>query len=111
MSWGLRSTIVSLAGAVALALTATGAARTPVASAAGSCSVGSGYGYGYTYLTSLSVHNTSCSNGRHIVHKHGKVSGWHCNTQRLSTSPVQYQDRVTCTSGSAKVVWTFTQNR
>lgn len=110
MPRGLRRIIVLVVAGAALAVAAVAAARTPVATIAGNCSVGSGEGYGYTYLTSLTVHNTNCSTGRHVAHKHGRVSGWHCGKHRLSTSPVQYQDRETCTNGSRKVVWTFTQN-
>jgi hypothetical protein len=105
------SALVSI-GAVASAGIASSAlaAPAPAAHAAASCGVGNGKGYGYTYLTSLTVTHTSCSTGKAVAKKHGHVSGWHCSTKRLATSPVQYQARVTCTSGSRRVVWTFTQN-
>jgi hypothetical protein len=103
--------VLPLATAAALIFGAgTSAASAPRAHAAGSCNVGSGTGYGYSYLTSLTVRNTSCGTGKHLAKKHGNVSGWSCHKKRLDTSPVQYDDRETCTSGSAKVVWTFTQN-
>jgi hypothetical protein len=85
-------------------------AHQPVAHAAASCGVGSGLGYGYTYLTSLTVRGTSCSTGRHVVKHHGKVSGWHCTKKRLATNPTQYQERETCTKGSRRVKWTYSQN-
>ena len=92
-------------------LTATGAlAHAPRAHAAGSCGIGSGHGYGYTYLTSLKVTKTSCATGRSVAKHHGHVKGWKCSTKRLATSPVQYESRVTCKSGSRQVVWTFSQN-
>jgi hypothetical protein len=92
-------------------LTATGAlARAPRAHAAGSCGIGSGHGYGYTYLTSLKVTKTSCATGRSVAKHHGHVRGWKCSTKRLAASPVQYEARVTCKSGSRQVVWTFSQN-
>jgi hypothetical protein len=45
-----------------------------------------------------------------VVHKRGKLRGWHCSKKRLDTSPVQYDERVTCKSGRRLVKWTFTQN-
>jgi hypothetical protein len=92
-------------------LSATGAfAHGPRAKAAASCGVGSGHGYGYTYLTSLKVTRTSCATGKSVAKHHGHVKGWKCSTKRLGTSPVQYESRVTCKSGSRQVVWTFSQN-
>jgi hypothetical protein len=91
-------------------MSAAGSTRRPVAVAARSCSIGNYYGYGYSYLTSLSVRNTNCGTGRYLARKHGHVRGWRCSKKRLDTSPVQYDDRETCTRRSAKVVWTFTQN-
>jgi hypothetical protein len=96
--------------ALPLAATASASSRGPIARAARNCSVGRGNGYGYSYLTSLTVHNTSCATGEHLAHKHGRVGGWHCSKKRLDTSPVQYDDRETCTSGSARVVWFFAQD-
>jgi hypothetical protein len=93
-----------------LPVPATASNSRPVAVAARSCSIGNYHSYGYSYLTSLSVRNTSCGTGRHVAHRHGHISGWRCAKKRLDTSPVQYDDRETCTRGRAKVVWTFTQN-
>lgn len=110
-----RVTVVMLVstGAVAsggLVSASTAAAHGRAAHVASACGVGSGLGYGYTYLTSLSVTHTGCATGRSVAKKHGHVSGWHCSTKRLATSPVQYQARVTCTSGKRRVVWTYSQN-
>ncbi len=77
---------------------------------AGACSVGTGHGYGYSYLTSLKAFRTSCSTGRALAKRHGHEGGWSCKRIRLDTSPVQYDNRVTCLSGQRKVVWTYTQN-
>jgi hypothetical protein len=109
MSRGFRWTFVLVISIAALSA-GSAVARSQVAHVAGGCSVGNGLGYGYTYLTSLTAHNTGCSTARHVAKKHGHVGGWSCSKHRLSTSPVQYQDRETCKSGSRKVVWTFTQN-
>jgi len=85
-------------------------AHEPVARIAANCSVGSGRGDGYTYVTSLSVRHASCSAGKSLVKHHGSVRGWRCTKKRLATSPVQYQERETCTHGSRSVVWGYTQN-
>ncbi len=103
--------VLAAAGPAAAAPSAqTPSAQTPSAHAAQSCGVGAGHGYGYSYLTSLTVTRTSCATGRTVAHHHGHVSGWHCAGKRLATSPVQYDKRVTCTSGARLVRWTFVQN-
>jgi len=110
--WATVAVLIST-GTVAcagLSSAALASAHGPVAHAAGSCSVGSGRGYGYTYLDTLSVTRTSCATGKSVAKKHGHVTGWHCSTKRLATSAVQYQSRVSCSSGARRVVWTFTQN-
>ncbi len=111
MSHRFRSVVVAVSLSVALSASAVALASAPVAHTAGSCGVGSGHGYGYTYLTSLSVHRTSCANGKRIAGKHGHVSGWHCSKHQLASSPVQNQARETCSSGSRQVKWTYTQNK
>ncbi len=104
--------MVGLTVAAAALLAATGAlAHSPAARMASNCGVGSGTGYGYTYLTSLTVKRTSCANGKSVAKHHGSVKGWRCSTKKLASSPVQVQDRETCTSGSRQVVWTYTQNK
>ncbi len=99
---------------LALAVTAVGSAgataSNPVAQKAGTCSVGNGRGYGYSYLTYLWVYRTSCSTGRSLAHKHGRAHGWRCSRRILDRSPVQYDARMTCHSGSRQVQWTYTQN-
>ena len=94
----------------ALALAAPASSHTRASAAASRCNVGSGQGYGYSYLTSLSVSGVSCGTGRAVAKKHGRVRGWSCHQKRLDTSPVQYDERVSCTSGHASIAWTFTQN-
>jgi hypothetical protein len=92
-----------LGGAVAVA-------HEPAARAAASCGVGKGRGLGYTYVTSITVRATNCVTGKNVVKHHGHVSGWRCTTKRLATSLTQYEARETCTSGSRRVVWNYSQN-
>jgi hypothetical protein len=101
----VSATAAFLGGAVAVS-----AAHEPDARAAANCGVGSGRSLGYTYVTSLTVRGTSCSTGKNLAKHHGHVSGWSCKNKRLATNPVQYQGRETCTSGSRRVVWTYSQN-
>jgi hypothetical protein len=110
MSRRFRLIIPALVAVLGLAAASAAPAHYVRAHAARGCGVGSGHGYGYTYLTSLTVHNTSCSTGKSVAKHHGHFPGWHCSTKRLATSPVQYDSRVTCHSGSRQVIWTFTQN-
>jgi hypothetical protein len=85
-------------------------AHAPSATIAKTCGVGTGEGYGYAYLTSLTVHDTTCSVGISLVRHKGKVHGWKCVKKVLAQSPVQVQGRMTCTSRGRKVVYGFTQN-
>ena len=94
------------AGIAAGAASASG----PVAHAAGTCGIGNSRGYGYSYLTSLWVSNTSCKTGRTIALHHGG-SGWSCKKTTLDSSRVQYDARVSCSKGSGRIKWTYTQNR
>lgn len=110
MSRALRSTIVLLSVSAALVASAAATARQPVARAAKTCSHGNGLTYGYTYVTSITVRRTTCTTANKVVKRHGRVSGWHCGKKRLMSSPTQYVDRETCTSGSRRVQWVFSQN-
>jgi hypothetical protein len=102
-------TIVLATSVVVLATAAVAPASPPRAGTASGCGVGRGQGFGYTYLTSLSVKGIGCASGRSVV-KHRGGRGWRCAKQRLASSPVQYDDRETCKSGSRQVQWTFTQD-
>jgi hypothetical protein len=102
------SAALAASGLVAAALAASGGAA--VAHAAKTCSIGSGRQFGYTYVTSLTASGASCSTATKLVKAHGRKAGWSCSVKRLATSPIQYQARETCVSGSRKVVWGFSQN-
>jgi hypothetical protein len=106
----VRSLLLGLIAAAVAGTAAAASIGAPLGQIAANCSIGTGRGYGYSYLTSLSVARTSCAVGRTVARHHGHVSGWKCTKKRLDTSPVQYDDRETCTSGRRLVRWTFTQN-
>jgi len=108
----VRGLKVAMAALLATGIAAAGAAATgPLAHAAGSCGMGNTRGYGYSYLTSLWEKNTTCKLARTIAKDHGHYSGWSCKKTTLDSSPVQYDARVTCTSGNRQVKYTYTQNR
>jgi hypothetical protein len=110
MSGGIRWSVALVFVLTALAATPTAFARGPVAHVAGRCSVGSGRGYGYSYLTYLWVSRISCSTGKYVARHHGKVRGWRCTKTILDRSSVQYDAKVSCSSGRRQVRWIFTQN-
>jgi hypothetical protein len=108
------------AGAVAASVIAAGSLLGAVGARAGtvpataraaqSCSVGSGEGYGYTYLTSLNVSRVSCTFGRRLVRHKGHLAGWSCRRRILGRDAVQYDARMSCSSGRRHVIYTYTQN-
>jgi hypothetical protein len=105
------SAVIAAGALVAVVPAGAGArAHAPAVHAAAACSVGTGEGYGYAYLTSLTVHDTTCSVGFSLVRHKGKVHGWKCVKKVLAQSPVQVEGRMTCTGGARKVVYGFTQN-
>ncbi|MCW2966999.1 MAG: hypothetical protein JWM71_771 [Solirubrobacteraceae bacterium] len=82
--------------------------------------------FGPTYVTSVKVHGIGCAAGKAVVKSfqtcrraHGgvkgrcphsvSVRGFHC-TENRSTIPSQFTSKVTCASGSRRVVHTYTQN-
>jgi hypothetical protein len=109
----------------AATLTATAAAGGgPTATAAATCSVkGKERSLGPTYVTSLSTTGVSCAKGRSVVRSyyrcrvrsggrkgrcHSRVQGFSCTETRESI-PTQFDARVRCRKGSARVNHTYTQ--
>ncbi|MDX6521629.1 MAG: hypothetical protein QOF08_2234 [Gaiellales bacterium] len=123
-SSGLRHGVIALAAAASLGAAALPAAAAPAAHAAGSCSAPRYPGNGY--FTSLRVTRTSCAKGRKVARAHyhcrtahgvsGRchhaVLGYHCTEYRPASAriPTQYNSRVTCKSGSRRVVFVYQQN-
>lgn len=119
----LALSVAALASAAVVP--AHGAAASPTAHASRSCSLAGSYrSLGPTYVTSLSVRNTSCATGKRVVRAyyrcriasggrrgrcHHRVLGFRCS-ERRSSSPVQFDARVTCSSGSRRVTHVYTQN-
>lgn len=96
----------------------------PTATAAATCSVGSGRHMGPTYLLRLSVRGTSCRTGKRVVRafygcrvRHGgadgrcrsRVLGFRCSERRSSAIRTQFDARVSCAKGSARVSHSYTQ--
>jgi hypothetical protein len=110
------------ASVVALALAAAPGAQAAAASTA--CSVkGKEQKLGPTYVTKVTAKGTSCTSALKLVKayykcrtaKNGpagrctKVSGYACRETRTS-SPTQFDAKVTCTSGKKAVAHNYTQN-
>jgi hypothetical protein len=105
-----RIALIGAVGAAALAFVGSAAAGPPTARTAATCSVGTGEGYGYTYLTSLSVKGTTCATGKTVVRHKGRLQGWRCTKKVLQRSGIQYVARESCSSGSRRVTYVYTQN-
>jgi hypothetical protein len=118
---------------IALTLVAAGAVLVPSAASgdgsdalsAAACKVpGGGRGLGPTYVTSLRVSGTSCSSGVRLVKAYyrcrsrdggrrgtckGKVNGYRCSERRSNVIRTQFDARVSCRKGSARVNHAYTQ--
>jgi hypothetical protein len=119
----LRSlAVLASAGVVALLALGSSAGAQPTAGAARSCSPPKYPGLGY--FTSLEVSRVSCATGRKVTlahyrcrTRHGKkgrcssrVLGYSCKEGTRNSIPTEYNARVTCKSGTRKVVYTYQQN-
>ena len=112
--------------ALCMILASTAAASGPTATASKTCklSLNQQRHSGATYLVQLSVSGVSCSTGLKVEkafqscrkstagHRTCKrrVLGYKCAQKVLDSSRTQYDAKVTCTSGSRKVVFIYTQN-
>lgn len=80
---------------------------------------------GLGYFTSMTVTKTGCSTGKKVALGHykcrvknggkkgycrAKVSGFRCTESKRNAIPTEYNARVTCKKGSAKVVFTYQQD-
>jgi hypothetical protein len=104
------------------------ASSQPLAHAASSCAHALAPHYrklGPTYTETLNVSGTSCATGLKLVtaynrcrlksggvkgYCHSKVLGFRCSEKRPATSPDQFIAKVTCTSGRARVTFTYSEN-
>jgi hypothetical protein len=112
--------VVALMAVLALGISSTAAAA-PTASAAASCSAPKYPGNGY--FTSLKTSGTGCKRGKSVALGHyrcrvkkgrsgrcsSRVLGYSCRERRQSIA-TEFNSRVTCRRGSARVVFTFQQN-
>jgi hypothetical protein len=110
--------------AAVVAAPAGAAGDGPVATAAARCNLdGKGRKLGPTYVTSLSTTGTSCRTGERVVRAyyrcrvrnggrrgrcHSRVLGYRCTETRTSIS-TEFDARVRCRNGSARVNHTYTQ--
>jgi hypothetical protein len=117
-------TLLTVGAALAAAMPALSAADAEV-HAAKSCSIkGQERSLGPSYVTSMSVSRTSCATGKSVVKayhscrfanggKRGrctrKVMGYACSEKR-SGIKVQFNAKVTCKKGRARVNHSYTQN-
>jgi hypothetical protein len=115
--------LACVAGAAVPALATAGpAAAVTTATAAGTCSSLPHYP-GVGYFTSLKASGLGCSTAKKVMvaHykcrvQHGKagtcrsVKGYRCTEKRVQGTQ-SYASRVTCTSGSKKVVYTYQQDK
>ncbi len=109
----------ALALLIAVVVLAPSASAGPVAHASKSCDPGDTRSYGTTYVTSISVSNTSCRNGKRLIRayhacrpgKSGKcpsVKGYSCSEKRTKCA-TQYYSTATCRKGSKTVKHVYTQ--
>ena len=112
------------AAAVSAGLAVAGLGGTASSALARTCSAPKYPGNGY--FTSLKVTGVSCSSGKKVALAHyrcrvkkgvqgkcsSRVNGMRCTESRPSSgrTPAEYNARVTCKSGSKKVVVTYQQN-
>jgi hypothetical protein len=111
--------------AIVLALALAGVAAVPATgSAAATCKTPTDDGWGPTYVTSLTVTKASCATGKALVKAYyrcrvanggadgtcrRRVLGFRCTEKRLGAIKTQFDAKVTCTKGSARVAQTYTQ--
>ena len=119
--------IVILAGATAPAVASARQASggDPVATAAATCKTPSDDAWGPTYVVQLSVRKVACRKGVAVVKAYhrcriadgGKKNGtctrkvlrFRCREERLSSIKTQFDAKVTCTRGAARIAYTYTQ--
>ena len=87
-----------------------------------SCNIdGKQQSLGATYVTSLSAKGTSCGKAEGVVKAYHacrgggkkckrKVNGFKCRQTIVSSSPLQYDAKVSCKKGGARVKFAYTQN-
>ena len=115
------------AGLVTCGLVVVVAVGLPAAAGAGvrTCKLGSqARTLGPSYVTSLTVNGTTCRSGKRLVRAyyrcrvaHGGldgrcrsiVRGYRCTEKRTGIA-IQFDAKVTCRKGAARVVHTYTQN-
>ena len=122
----IRFAVSLCALALTMVLAALASATGPTATASKTCklTITQQRNSGATYLVSLSVSGISCSTGlkvekafqscRRTTAGHRtcrkRVLGYSCKQTKIDSVTTQYDAKVTCTSGSRIVRFTYTQN-
>ena len=118
-----RTSSLALGGAIVVVVALCLSVPTVQAASTHRCSVaGKERRLGATYVTRLSVRGTSCARGEAVVrafhrcrHRRGRAgrcsatSGYRCSEERFAVIRTQYDSRVTCRRGTARVLHTYTQ--
>jgi hypothetical protein len=80
---------------------------------------------GTTYVLSVKVKGVGCTKAKKVVkayhacrHEHGKAGkcsrkvsgGWKCSDKRFNVIAIQYDAKMTCKKGTARIFSTYTQN-
>jgi hypothetical protein len=119
--FGRAALVVVLAALALLGAVASADASGPVANGAATCAPPKYPGNGY--FTSLQVTGLSCASGTKVVKAHYKcrtrggirgrcnttVLGYRCSEVRESI-PTEFDAKVTCKSGTKRVIYTYQQN-
>lgn len=116
--------VAALCVAAALTTPASGLAQAPAAHAAKTCKVPSDDRWGPTYVTSLSVRSVSCAEGSAVVKAFDRcrvanggadgtcakpVRRYRCTERRGAAIPTQFDAKVSCRRGVARVAFGYTQ--
>jgi hypothetical protein len=109
---------------IALLAVALAAVTALPAGAASSCKTPTDNSWGPTYVTSLGVTKASCATGKAVVKAYyrcrvanggadgtcrKKVLGYRCTERIVAKIKTQYDAKVTCAKGSARIVHAYEQ--
>lgn len=121
-----KRTLSALLGLTIVFAVAAPAGASHFATTSGTCALSSSEqrgGLGATYVTYLSVKHTSCATGKRVVKKfhrcrraaggvkgycRSRIEGFKCSEKRNAIK-TQFSSTTTCTAGSKRIVFKYTQ--